>query len=786
MLLVRPRTRLLSLLLGALGLAAQSLAHDDPAHRAASGSLWSGPGWDGAEGGSSPIDFPSSNVQLLAWLPLTQFNPNAFGGNVVWGYASPSGREYALLGFSHGTAFVEVTNPSNPQMVTVIAGPVSAWRDLKTYQTHAYAVSEGGMGIQVMDMTDIDSGVVTLVGSVNTPGTAATHTVAVNTDSGYLYRCGGNTMKGVRIYSLADPANPTWVTTWYGNLLDLRYVHEAQVVTYTSGPYAGKEIAFFFSETESNGGNPGINVVDVTNKSNMISLTQPGGGFYVQYANATFAHQGWLSPDRQYLYLNDELDGLSLTRVFDVTNLSSVVELPGFNGGLTTVDHNLYTLGHLIFESNYRSGLRVFDATNPLAPVEIAWFDTYPEDDLTFTDGLWSNYPYLPSGIVLGGDIGKGLFVWDIGPPLLLFSHPFGLPALIDPAGDVVRVEITAANGAMLDPGSPRLHYNLGEGFVAVDLVHEGNDIYRGEFPASECTQVVWYYFSAATSDGIEVRDPITAPAGAYSAASAAYSTALFEDDFESSASDALWTIGAPGDTASSGIWARANPNGTNAQPEQDHTADPGSMCFVTGPGAPGDPDGFDDVDDGQTTLLSPLIDLTGVSDAIISYWGWYSNVVGSNPGQDVFVIDISNNAGGTWTNVETIGPSGVGTAGGWLFHSFRVSDFLPPTAQVRLRFIASDPVTVPPTASVVEAAIDDFRVVMYECDRILGDADGDTDVDLDDYASFPNCLAGPGTLPAPAPPGFVTGCLTAFDSDIDGDVDLADFADFQALLSSP
>ena len=54
-----------------------------------------------------------------------------------------------------------------------IAGPESLWRDIKTYQHHAYVVSEGGSGIQVVDLSQIDSGVVTLVTTVTGQGTDA-------------------------------------------------------------------------------------------------------------------------------------------------------------------------------------------------------------------------------------------------------------------------------------------------------------------------------------------------------------------------------------------------------------------------------------------------------------------------------------------------------------------------------------------------------------------------------------------------------------------------------------
>lgn len=56
------------------------------------------------------------------------------------------------------------------------------------------------------------------------------------------------------------------------------------------------------------------------------------------------------------------------------------------------------------------------------------------------------------------------------------------------------------------------------------------------------------------------------------------------------------------------------------------------------------------------------------------------------------------------------------------------------------------------------------------------GDADGDGDVDLFDYAAFSACVSGPGV-----PAGTV--CET-FDLDSDGDVDLADFGAFQRVFT--
>ena len=184
---------------------------------------------------------------------------------------------------------------------------------------------------------------------------------------------------------------------------------------------------------------------------------------------------------------------------------------------------------------------------------------------------------------------------------------------------------------------------------------------------------------------------------------------------------DEGWTVGAPGDTATTGVWVRVDPVGTAAQPEDDHTPG-GAFCFVTGQGIPGGGLGDADVDGGKTTLFSPLFDLTALADPSIGYWRWYSNGTGGAPNEDVLTIDVSNDGGASWTNVEIVGPAGPEVSGGWFFRSFRVADLLTPTAQVVLRFVAADL----GSGSLVEAAIDDLVLVdCVECQQSVDCDDG-------------------------------------------------------------
>jgi hypothetical protein len=73
--------------------------------------------------------------------------------------------------------------------------------------------------------------------------------------------------------------------------------------------------------------------------------------------------------------------------------------------------HNPYVLGDLVFLSHNTEGLRVVDIADPSLPVEVGHYDTYSGASGGFF-GLWSAYPYFPSGKIIGGNREDGLYVW--------------------------------------------------------------------------------------------------------------------------------------------------------------------------------------------------------------------------------------------------------------------------------------------------------------------------------------------------------------------------------------
>ncbi|MEM8711379.1 MAG: choice-of-anchor B family protein, partial [Planctomycetota bacterium] len=503
-------------------------------------------------------------------------------------------------------------------------------------------------------------------------------------------------------------SQPVFVGAWSS-----RYVHDAQVVTYTSGALAGREIAYCCTGLSGGFASPGLTVLDVTNKANITVLSQ------LTYPDAAYSHQGWLSEDRTRFYLGDELDeGGSMlsttTHVFDVQDPSNVTYSGAFSNGDPAVGHNMYTHSGLLFQANYSSGLRVFDvAGDPDQPEEVAYFDTAPMSTATDFSGLWSCYPYFPSGTVIGSDRQRGLFVWSLDISPISLDIVGEVPELLPPSGATVDLTIAPALGATLDLTSPALTFDLGQGPIEVPLVAQGGDLYTAAFPTLPCGETVSWYVSASTVAGEVTTAPLNAPGATFRSIVATSAATILENDMEEAAG---WIGGAPGDTATAGAWVRRAPIGTAAQPGQDHSPN-GTQCWFTGQGIVGGSQNLADVDGGFTTLQAAPLDLTGLTDPLLSYYRWYSNSEGNAPFSDVFTVEISGDDGATWTLVESVGPTGPEVSGGWFLHSFRVRDFIVPSSTVRLRFIASD---VPP-ASIVEAAIDDFAVRDLACDDGVG-----------------------------------------------------------------
>lgn len=283
--------------------------------------------------------------------------------------------------------------------------------------------------------------------------------------------------------------------------------------------------------------------------------------------------------------------------------------------------------------------------------------------------------------------------------PGLAFSFPDGVPSTITPTDSTgFPVVIAGVYGGEMMTGSQRLHYRTdGGAWEHQVMAPAAGDTFTAMLPPAECGSTVEFYFSARLSDGTTYEE--ASMANPLSAIPMTEVTEVMDDNFQTNLG---WTVTS---TATAGQWQRGTPVGGGDRGDPPTDYDGSGQCYLTG-----NTDGDSDIDGGTTTLISPTFDLSG-GDAEVSYARWFSNTYGSAPNEDVMEVFASNDNGNSWVLVETVGPVDE-AGGGWYTHSFLVGNFLTPSAQMKVRFVAGDL----GSGSVVEAGVDAFKVTRFTC----------------------------------------------------------------------
>ncbi len=305
-------------------------------------------------------------------------------------------------------------------------------------------------------------------------------------------------------------------------------------------------------------------------------------------------------------------------------------------------------------------------------------------------------------------------------------------------AGQPNDLDVSVVDGIeTLDAGSVSLHARVGGSgsFVVTPAVPMGGSAFVVTLPAAACGEQIEFYVTAQTTDAQSVSFPVDG-AGGPLATTALEIAVVVADDFET---DQGWSVTGDANGAGEGEWARAVPNGGGDRGDPPADADGSGSCYLTGAA-----DDNTDVDGGSTILSSPTLDLSATPEAVVSYWRWYNNAAGASPNEDIFVVEISDNDGGSWTTLETVGPTGAQTVGGWFLASYRVADFVATTSQVRVRFTASDV----GSGSVVEAGVDGFSIEETGCSGPVACNAADLaepfgQLDFSDVVAFLSAFAG-------------------------------------------
>ena len=669
------------------------------------------------------------NVTLLSHLKQYTFYSNN------WSYIHPDGREYVALGTRFGLSIVRLTDPANPVEVGFFPSINCTTRDADQYQTYIYAIGavcgNASPGLSIISMADPDHPVLvsTLHGDLE-----SSENITIDRARGLLWAAEVNELQaagGIRILSLADPVNPTLL---YAN--DAYGVHDVTV----------KGTRAYLNDLS----NATIHVLDATNPSSPVEITSfPTGGS---------AHSAWPTEDDRYLVTtNEEPNGVL---VFDIQNPLQPVQTWHEALDPDAPAHYPRVLGSRAYIAHYLAGVRILDLSNPSWPVESGYLDTYLGDNEIFA-GVYDTCPFYPSGIATATDMADGLYVYRVDPPNYGLVRGTVMDGRSPLADAMVRVlpdgpsTMTGADGryGLAPTAGASVTIELSKfGYVtqtAVRAVSIGSD-QTVDFSAQKLLTGTIKGTVVRSSDqaalgGAEVTgvgtplSTLTSPRGTYSLMKVpagtytlradrpgyvpAQTSALvvgrkttmvqfslapvpFYDDVEM---DRGWTLGVPGDNATAGQWIRAVPvastssTGFELQPGEDHTPDPGTMCFVTGNGPAGGGQNLADVDGGKTTLMSPVLPLAAVPDPRIAFWRfYYSNNAG--PNASPLVTEISNDGGASWVVCDSIhAPTRA-----WKRFEIRVTDFFPTPADVRVRVIAQDRSTS--SGSTVEALIDDFE----------------------------------------------------------------------------
>jgi choice-of-anchor B domain-containing protein len=348
--------------------------------------------------------YPSLNINLLAHLnpekDVTGIDGRKYSG--CWGWAQPNkNREYAIIGTSSQTYFVDVTNPTTPVIVDSVKAKHAGctWREIKTYQNYCYIVSDDAPPntFQIVDMQYLpDSAHVVHDG---TTYFERSHTIFIDNEKMYcssVTDASGIGYSTMRVYSLATPTAPLL-------LKKLEQDVNTTIIDVVHDMYVRNDTIY------ASCGFKGFHILKLT-ASNTFSLIQSFTG----YAYSGYNHSSWQTDDRKTMVFTDEVGAHLPAKVIDVTDFNNITLVDTIRSSYTATAHNPYIVGNRwCWLSSYQDGLYLYDISNPSNTTIYGYFDTQPQTGTTNFSGNWGAYPYLPSKIIIACDMQNGIFILE-------------------------------------------------------------------------------------------------------------------------------------------------------------------------------------------------------------------------------------------------------------------------------------------------------------------------------------------------------------------------------------
>ncbi len=353
--------------------------------------------------------YPALNVTLLSHIDPEKDNTGNDGRKYsgCWGwYQASINKEYALVGTSSKTYFIDVTDPHNPVIKdSVMAAHAGCtWREIKTYQNYCYIVSDDAPpnSFQIVDMQYLPDSVHVVYNG--TGYFERCHTIFV--DNGHLY-CGGPTAIGggatesMKIYSLATPSAPVLLRKLSQDIPSITYVHDMFVRNDTVYASCGGQ---------------GLFIMKYNSVANTFSLMQS----YSNYPYNGYNHSSWQTDDRKTMVFADEVPAGLPAKVIDVSDFNTIRLVDTIRSNFGATAHNPYIMNNKwCWMSTYQDGIYLYDISTPSNTTIHGYFDTQPQhgvNDNFSTNayrGNWGAYPYLPSKIIIACDMQNGIFILE-------------------------------------------------------------------------------------------------------------------------------------------------------------------------------------------------------------------------------------------------------------------------------------------------------------------------------------------------------------------------------------
>jgi choice-of-anchor B domain-containing protein len=331
----------------------------------------------------------NSFAQSLTLLGHLSYGSSTCGG--LWHYVDSLSNEYALVTASDKISIVNVTDPALPVEVFSVpadSGQNSLWREIKTYNKHAYSVSQGGGGVIIIDLSALPDTVTYTHwygdGIISNQLQKA-HTIAAT--DGYIYVFGSTAaMGGCIIADISDPVNPHFT-----GMYTQHYVHDGYI----------RNDTLWAAEIQ----NGQFSIIDVSDKTNPVLLN-------TQSTPSQACHNVWLSDNSNYAFTTDEITGAPLS-AFDVTDINNIaLQSTYYTDSLPNKEvHNVRVLNDYLINPSYGDQLTIVDAARPGNLIEIGHATTHTAGANSYL--CWDASPYLPSGIIVASDLNSGLFIFQ-------------------------------------------------------------------------------------------------------------------------------------------------------------------------------------------------------------------------------------------------------------------------------------------------------------------------------------------------------------------------------------